>query len=319
MAYANSLVKGRGREYELEADEAGAEYMAALGYDPRDMLTMLSIMKDMETLQKARAKEKGAPRQTYHGIFSTHPRNDARLRAVVGKAGSGGDRNFRDNGAERYRQMTEGLVWGENFEEKEAKPERYSNMNLRVRFDFPEGWMQESDPKGNGVKGQPENQEALLGMHVIPRTAQEPEEYLYNYLDIPQLRDGEAISPARLKGFTGILPGKDGKPDARIAVVYFKLNAYVFTGEVAEQEKFAEYDEAFMESIATFRPISNREIEGQKPKTIHYVRATGATTFAALAEELKLDAAETDELRLINGYYPTGEPKPGEWIKIWKQ
>ena len=44
MAYANSLIKGRGRKNELEADETGTEYMAKLVYDPTEMLSMLSIM-----------------------------------------------------------------------------------------------------------------------------------------------------------------------------------------------------------------------------------------------------------------------------------
>ena len=44
MAYANSLIRGHGRRNELEADETGAEYMAKLGYDPKEMLSMLSIM-----------------------------------------------------------------------------------------------------------------------------------------------------------------------------------------------------------------------------------------------------------------------------------
>ncbi|MDC0133825.1 M48 family metalloprotease, partial [Porticoccaceae bacterium] len=82
MAYANSLIRGHGRRNELEADEAGAEYMAKLGYAPSEMISMLSIMKDYESLQKNRAKSKGASKQTYHGIFSSHPRNDSRLRTV---------------------------------------------------------------------------------------------------------------------------------------------------------------------------------------------------------------------------------------------
>jgi predicted Zn-dependent protease len=49
------------------------------------------------------------------------------------------------------------------------------------------------------------------------------------------------------------------------------------------------------------------------------VKATNATTFEALGEELKLDKYELQDLRLINGYYPTGEPKPGEWIRIFRQ
>jgi predicted Zn-dependent protease len=105
----------------------------------------------------------------------------------------------------------------------------------------------------------------------------------------------------------------------RIAVVYYKLNAYIFTGEVEDQQKFSEFDKSFQESIETFRPISRREIEGQKPKTVHYVKATSATTFDALARSLKLSKSETEDLRLINGHYPAGEPEPGEWIKIFKQ
>jgi predicted Zn-dependent protease len=153
MAYANSLIRGHGRANELEADEAGAEYMARLGFDPREMLEMLSVMKDMESLQKKRAKEQGAPRQTYHGLFASHPRNDARLRSVVTQASSARPASTRDNGATRYRQLTDGLIWGENFAAKEKKTTRYSNMNLRVRFDFPEDWSQELDANGIGVSG----------------------------------------------------------------------------------------------------------------------------------------------------------------------
>ena len=90
-------------------------------------------------------------------------------------------------------------------------------------------------------------------------------------------------------------------------------------GEVQDQAKFAEYDELFMEALSTFRPISSREIAGRKPKTIHYVKATSATTFDKLGEALKLSKSELEDLRLINGYYPDGEPGEGEWIKIFQQ
>jgi predicted Zn-dependent protease len=319
MAYANSLLKGHGRDNELDADEAAARYMVALGYDPDDMLEMLSTMKDLEIMQKERAAVQGAPRGTYHGLFASHPRNDTRLRSAVSRAKTDGASITRDSGAATYRELTEGLVWGVNFKEKDQKPERYSDMSLRVRFDFPDGWTQAENKQTRSVSGQPEGGAARLSMQPHPRTPQTAEEYLYNYLDIEQLREGREISPARLKGYTGIVPGADGAPDQRIAVVYYKLNAFLFIGEVTDLAGFGEFDAQFLESIDTFRPISNREIEGQKPKTIHYVKATKATTFAALGEYLKLDEFEVQDLRLINGYYPTGEPKPGEWIKIFKQ
>ena len=367
MAYANSLIRGYGRRNELEADEAGAEYMAKLGYAPSEMISMLSIMKDYEMLQKDRAKAKGASKQTYHGIFSSHPRNDSRLRTVVSKAQTFQAKQSRGDGAAIYRQLTEGLIWGENFLAKESKPERYSDMTLRVRFDYPKGWKQTNNSSTRSSLGTSvstpvtapdatqdatqdnssteasadtsvENPasapvtapvdtpaskfktgEARLAMTPIARTSQTPEEYLYNYLKVAKLDQGGAIAPAGLKGFSGILPGGGDQPDSRIAVIYYKRNAFVFTGEVTNAEQFAEADKLFTQSIATFRPISRREIDGQKPKTIHYVKATNATTFEKLGKALKLSTSEVDDLRIINGHYPSGEPSAGDWIKIFKQ
>jgi len=347
MAYANSLIRGYGRRNELEADEAGAEYMAKLGYAPSEMISMLSMMKDYELLQKDRARAKGASKQTYHGIFSSHPRNDSRLRTVVSKAQTFQAEQSRGDGAATYRKLTEGLIWGENFLAKETKPQRYSDMTLRVRFDYPEGWAQTNDSKtrssiGTSVGGVTsdvkdaaadksdstsdnsaastlKSGDAKLTMAPIARTSQTPEEYLYNYLKVSKLDQGSAIAPAGLKGFSGILRGGGDQPDSRIAVIYYKLNAFVFTGEVNKAEQFAEADKLFVKSISTFRPISRREIEGQKPKRIHYVKATNATTFEKLGKALKLSASEVDDLRIINGHYPSGEPQAGDWIKIFKQ
>jgi predicted Zn-dependent protease len=156
-------------------------------------------------------------------------------------------------------------------------------------------------------------------MRPIARTSQTPEEYLYNYLKVSQLKEGKSIAPARLKGFTGILPGGEQGPDSRIAVIYYKLNAYLFSGEVTEQATFVETDKLFVTAINTFRPISSREIAGQKPKTINYVKATSRTTFDGLTKALKLNAVDSQDLRIINGYYPSGEPQAGDWIKIFKQ
>lgn len=319
MAYANSIIRGHGRRNELEADEVGAEYMAKLGYKPSEMISMLSIMKDYETLQKDRAKAKGASKQTYHGIFASHPRNDSRLRTVVSKAQRLQSTETRGDGAAEYRKLTDGLIWGENFLAKEKKPERYNNMQLRVRFDYPAGWTQTNDANRHSSTGSPESSDAQLSLTPIARTAQDPEEYLYNFLKVSKLEQGQAISPAGLKGFSGILPGADNQPDQRIAVIYYKLNAFVFKGQVDRQEQFTEIDKLFVESIKSFRPISRREIAGQKPKTIHYVKATGATNFDALGKAFNLNSTEVDDLRIINGHYPSGEPRPGDWIKIFKQ
>lgn len=372
MAYGNSKIRSLGRRHELEADGSGAEYMAKLGYDVDEMLAMLSIMKDFEILQKNQARAKGAVRPTYHGVFASHPRNDARLRAVVSRAKSLSSDVQRDDGAAAYRKLTQGLVWGENFLAKENPAERYSNMAWRVRFDLPEGWTQASGTAPVAVVGSQPEGLATLSMQRLARTAQSPEEFLYNQMNVAAVEGGEAIAPARLKGFSGILkepsvslnkepsaslnkapsasPNKEPsaslnqKPSAslnekplassnknpavtppnttksvRVAVIYYKLYAYVFRGEVVDGDNFIEQDALFIDAIKTFRPISRAEIAGQKPQRVHYIRATGNTTFSGLAKVFDLSKKDVDILRVINGLYPAGEPSAGDIIKVFKQ
>ena len=319
MAYANSLIRGHGRRNELEADETGAEYMAKLGYDPKEMLSMLSIMKDQESVKKKRASAKVGGIQTYHGIFSSHPRNDSRLRTVVVKANNLKSDGVRGNGAETYRQLTDGLIWGVNFLAKTPPPERYSDLKLNVRIDFAKDWTLAAEPANNGVSASPVDQPAVLSMKAIPRTIQSPEEYLYNYLKVPMLDQGEVIAPSRLKGFSGIQIDPNTQQRTRIAVVYYKLNAYIFQGKVVDDSQFNKYDVLFLEAINTFRPISRAEIAGQKPRVVSYIKATAATTYENLGKSLRLNSVDIDTLRVINGHYPSGEPQEGDWIKIFKQ
>lgn len=323
---SSSLIKGYGRGMELEADMTGAQTMAKTGYDPQHMIDMLSVMKDYEALMKKKSADKGGGNQTYHGLFATHPRNDARLRTVVTQANKLSQSSVVSigSGAQSYRLKTDGMIWGENFKEKEKKAQRYNNMKNRVRFDFPENWQWKE--LLNVVAGHDIEKEASLTMEARPRTVQSPEEYMHNHLKIGDVRDGKRISPVGLKGFTAIIDANNNsaekstaepeKSPIRIAVIYYKLNAYVFTGKVKVASKFEQYDKMFNDSIATFRTITQREIDGQKPKSIYYVKATQGTDFKKLAKQFDLGSYGEEELRLMNGFYPTGQPASGQWIKI---
>ena len=76
---STALVRGYGRDMELEADELGAAYLAQAGYDPQATAEVIGILKDHETSGRLKARETGEKYQGYHGLFSTHPRNDQRL------------------------------------------------------------------------------------------------------------------------------------------------------------------------------------------------------------------------------------------------
>jgi len=105
----------------------------------------------------------------------------------------------------------------------------------------------------------------------------------------------------------------------RVAVIYQANRVYIFTGTIATQEDGVNYDEMFVNTVRTFRPVRVANPQNLKSQKIHYVKANENTTFAALARLSPIKQYAEEELRLLNGYYPSGEPKPGEWIKIVQQ
>ena len=77
--YGAEIISGFGRDMELEADSAGAEYLHQTGYDVDSMLSVIGVLKDQEQYRRVQAKASGKPSGTYHGLYASHPRNDLRL------------------------------------------------------------------------------------------------------------------------------------------------------------------------------------------------------------------------------------------------
>ena len=68
---------------ELEADRLGAEVPRTLGYDPEAMIDVVRLLKNQEMFEIQRAREENREPRVYHGVFSSHPDNDTRLKEVV--------------------------------------------------------------------------------------------------------------------------------------------------------------------------------------------------------------------------------------------
>lgn len=312
-----SLVSGYGRDMELEADELGSKYLLQSGYDPQAMIEVISLLKDHERFEKKRAQELGKKVQTYHGLFSTHPRNDERLREVVNKSGELSKPLDAEKNITPFRVATEGMIWGNNFAQSKPPENAYQNNALAFQIYFPKNWSYDETSSNNGdfiqAKNSDNNAHMTVGMKA--RTKDTPDQFIKKQLGIPLLKKSEAFIQARLRGYTGFIP-KKGLPDQRIAVIYYGRRAYLFRGKIDAAANEEQANKDIINIIRSFHPLSKRALKERKPKTIHYVKATGNTTFSRLARHLKLGKFGEDELRIINGYYPAGEPKVGEWIKL---
>ena len=84
--FGTAIIRGYGREHELQADQLGAEYLARLGYTPESMIDVVSVLKAQEEFDKYQARKEGRQPRSYHGVFSSHPTNDRRLQEVIAAA-----------------------------------------------------------------------------------------------------------------------------------------------------------------------------------------------------------------------------------------
>jgi Putative Zn-dependent protease len=64
-----SIVRGYGREHELEADGLGADYLRKAGYSAAAMRRVIAVLKNQELFDKKLAAEQGREPRAYHGVF----------------------------------------------------------------------------------------------------------------------------------------------------------------------------------------------------------------------------------------------------------
>ena len=76
------------------------------------------------------------------------------------------------------------------------------------------------------------------------------------------------------------------------------------------------YDDVGLKTIKSMRQLKNAERKLAKPKNIKVIRAKSGDTFASLARRSDLANHAEEQLRLLNGMYPDGEPTAGQLIKI---
>ena len=102
----SAMLSGYGRQHELQADRLGAEYLAGVGYSPKNMIDVIGVLKAQEVYA---SRQQGRSGGSYHGVFSSHPSNDQRLQEVVNAAKSISSAGSRPANRDAYLRQINGL------------------------------------------------------------------------------------------------------------------------------------------------------------------------------------------------------------------
>jgi len=312
-----ALIRGYGREHELEADRLGAEYLARARYDPNAMIEVIRVLKDQEIFDKQLAKEENREPRSYHGVFSTHPDNDQRLQNVVVKANKLRTGSVKRVNREIFLSKLDTLTFGDGEHDGIRRGRNFYHKDLNFTLQFPDRWAVKNQPN-NLVAVAPGNDGVLiLGVSDLNKRIS-PREFIRERMKIDNLKNGEAISQGNIKGYTGIADGKSpyGERQIRVIVLYYNEKAYIFFGAAKDANQPYKYDSLFLSTARSFHSMSNQEKKLAEPLRIYLIRAKNNTRFSDLARSSRIPHHAEEQLRLLNHYYPKGEPPNGRLLKI---
>ncbi|PCJ25453.1 MAG: peptidase M48 [SAR86 cluster bacterium] len=309
--WAQTGLSGFGRDAELEADSLGAQYVLNAGYDPMAVIEVITVLKNQEDFNKKISNNSGS----YHGLFATHPRNDRRLQEAISAVGSLAESQITEVDNTKFRENIDGLIVGQSQGSQSTETRnRYYQGLLGYTVVFPSDW--EVSETTTTVTA------SLAGVGSITIEAQriqeniEPRLFIRDKMGIAGLQKSEALEQYRLIGHTGISQSSETSNPERIAAIYFGPRVYTFRAEILDPSAVDEIDAQLLTSIRTFRAIQRGEAFSGSEARIKYVQASEFFDFSVVARSSKIANYPEEMLRLLNGYYPTGTPKEGEWIKL---
>jgi len=298
------------RSAELEADSFAARYLFGAGYEPSQLVNALAQLRD-NNIFAASSTSRSLP---HHGLLTTHPRSDIRLREAIEDAGvfAPGEAFI---GRAEYREAIDGMIYGPNYTRR-APPgyRRYSNETLGITFLHPKSWTRTI--KGSKIILKDADKTAQFKISIEKTKDKQQSSGDALKAKYPNLVNAEKIqkNSQRDLGTLGAIPGQ------RVALAKVARNTFHFQGIAKNNKVTTEQDAAFIDMIRSFRRMTPKDKTAKYVTKVSFERLKPGETFATLAKDLEseLDNAEL-QLRVINGYYPKGQPEPGTWIKMLRK
>ena len=309
---STAMVRGYGRQHELQSDGLGAEYLAHSGYDPQNMIDVVRVLKNQELFEQERAREEGREPRAYHGVFSTHPDNDTRLREVVAAADRYKSTTVTRPDDGDFLLLADGMTYGPSESQGIVRGNTLYHKELNFTVDLPDGWvMHNLQDRIVGVSSDGSQIVQMMPANLEGKSAQ-----AFLAEQFTDFRNGEVLSISGARGYTGLASldaGNGQRLASRVAVIN---RSPAMSFQMVGYGKNQVPNNAVTLIARGIRPLTAVEKELASEKKLRTISAKRGDTFAKLASRSGIDTYAEQRLRLLNNMYPNGEPTPGQLIKI---
>jgi predicted Zn-dependent protease len=319
---AEAWLQGYGRENEMEADRLGLEYATKTGYRPEAMAEVFKVFKQQESFELQRAKDEGREPRLYHGVFSSHPAPDSRMiQAAKGAANittepEGGWVDNRD----AFMRAIDGMPYGTSRAQGIVRDNRFYHADMGITMAFPRGWTIENHR--DQILAYTKNKDGVMQITSPARPDKKgPREFLLEKLKGASFSKGEALNINGMEGYTVVTrrgsPLDGGEGPVRWVVLYRDKSTFLLGGASRSGGAGLPADDGlFLSSIETLRALKPSEYPLAQPYRIKVITADANTKLDEYAKNIPVEKYQKEELMLLNGLYPNGKVKPGQYVKV---
>lgn len=300
---STGIVRGYGREHELEADKLGAVYLHKSGYDPDNMLAVIGVLKDQEVYEKALAAKQNRPANIYHGVFSTHPKNDQRLRTVVAAAKKLSAKQYRPDNQLAFYQHINDISWGQSARQGILNGNRFTHPELAISISLPSRWEHKNSQEYLGSQDPTSGAQLQINLEARQQGESLPDllKRLTNNTKLSAIMERYgATSLTRVK-----LANGDSQP-ARLTAISINNNQALVMLGTANAENFELVSPQFIATSKSFRRLSPTDIRAIKYQRLRVIERSPGMSFESLAQNSALQDQPVDTLRLLNRSFPKG-------------
>ncbi|MFU8812261.1 MAG: M48 family metalloprotease [Balneolaceae bacterium] len=298
-----------GRNAERESDALGVEYSAMAGYAAEEGSEFFTSLK--------RISERSG--QSIPTRLSTHPDPGEREQNIPRMAQEWREQGYEANvyNADRYLDILDGMIFGENPRDGFVEGNRYLHPNLEFQFAIPSGWQLINQPS-QVVLISPD--EDAINILQIDTQATSPEQSVRGFIAQDGITENSSEAtrvggefPAFVADITIAQDG--GNLRAVVYAIGYNDRVYRFINYTSES-RFADFEAIFLQTPETFDRVTDPAILNVNPVVLRVIEAPRTDTFRNLLPDELPMGIQHDEVAILNQVFLDETIQQGTRIKI---
>ena len=158
-----------------------------------------------------------------------------------------------------------------------------------------------------------------IGRSALPTDDQTPENYIKETLGRDDVASGEMLELGTYRGYLGEVVNSNPNLSARFMAVIFKdRDVFVFDAKQLGNGDPEDFKELFLSILLSIKSMSGEDSRLINQQRLELAFAQPGDTFEQLAKYSPLTSNAAETLRVINGFFPNGQPRAGDILKIVK-